>query len=609
MKKVLAIVLASVMLVSCIFAFSGCKRGDSQNMDIVLITDGATITDKGYNQSAWNGVKEYAEENDMTYRYYQPNLDDLGNLTVEEIGKYIELAVKDGAKYIVLPGEDFAVAAYEIAPTYSDVNFVLVDAVPHSKSDTALRMQQNVMCISFDNLQAGFLAGATAVIDGYTKLGYFGSVTSAKSGDYGAGFVQGSAIAADELQKPVILDYADYDSALLDYDYTINLKAEYVEIPTDSNVDYFTVNVVNGLGSGTYSDGENVTITANAPEQGKKFSHWEVKSDTDGVKDSKVNISSKKEASMNLLVEKCDCTITAVYEDCDTVAVNVEYTKNYEKQKEVYNTPVDSTAWITAPPAEAGMVFDHWECADEQAVEDANSKSTNVKVGKEDVNVTPVYVPSNTPTFTLNVENGTGSGAYLAGDYISVVADAPKEGYMFSKWVNSDNQCLSTGISMENEYSYTTGFEMVDRYASIVENMIDNGTQIVFGGGNNRSDSIETAIKEFDYPVYYFGAGIDESSKKNCNASVVNDYGKAVKLALESYKPASIMKADCSNGCIYVTGKSIDSESEQYNEEYAQLYNALASNAVKLINVQSGGDVRLSFNSKCLSLNYWIVEK
>ena len=42
--------------------------------------------------------------------------------------------------------------------------------------------------------------------------------------------------------------------------------------------------------------------------EGKVFDKWVVKSDTEGVKDSKVNISSDKKSSMNLLVEKCDCT-------------------------------------------------------------------------------------------------------------------------------------------------------------------------------------------------------------------------------------------------------------------------------------------------------------
>lgn len=608
MKKLISIILAVVMVMSCVFAFAGCKRNEAEKMDIVLITDGATVTDHGYNESAWNGVKSFAEENNMTCRYYQPSLDD-GKLTVETISKYVELAVNDGAKFVVMPTESFAVSAYEIAPTYKDVNFILVDAVPHSESDRAIRLQQNVMCVSFDALQAGFLAGYTSVLDGNTKLGYFGSVMSETSGNYGAGFVQGAALASDQFAIPTVMEYADFDSPILDYDYSFTITAEYEQIPTDDGVDYYTIKVENGLGSGTYAEGENVTITANKPEAGKKFSHWETKSNTEGVRDNKVNISSKKKDSMNLLVEKCDATITAVYEDCETVAVNVNYTKEFENQTDVYNVPINSSAWITAPAAEAGLVFDHWECADSEAIADVNSKSTSIKVEKADIDVMPVYVASKTPTFNIRVENGTGSGSYLSGDYVSVVADAPQEGYMFKKWTNVDNQGLASGIKMENEYDYVTSFDMVDRYSSIIEAMFDDGVQVVFGGGNALSDSIFTATKTFDYQVSAFGYGIDESKKGNCVASVVNDYGNAIKLCLADFKGGSILKADCSNDCIYVTGKSINSEDESYNEDYAKIYAMLGDNTLAPINVQSGGDVRLAFSSNCMTLNYWIVEQ
>lgn len=615
MKKLFAAVLAFVMVITCLPAFAGCSKKDS-TYDLVLITDGDTITDGGYNQSAWDGVKAFGDENNMTYRYYQPNADESGTLSLDTIEKYIDLAVNGGAEYIVLPGEDFAVAAYEYAPTYSDVNFILVGAYPHSQDDTSARFQSNVMCVTFNYLQAGFLAGYTSVADGYTKLGYLGSVDSVSSGDYGAGYVQGAAYAADEKGIPVVLDYADYDSAILDYDYSFKIKPVYQKVE-DAKEDTFKVTVVDGIGSGVYTDGENVTITANPAPEGKVFDHWEVKSDTEGVKDKKVNISSKKKSSMNLLVGDCDCTITAVWADAKTVPVSITEADGATVHETLY--PEENTSiWITAPAAEVGMVFDHWEADDESVFEDAGSAGTNVSVSDQGVTAVPVYVPSENPTFMVTVENGTGSGSYVAGEQISVVADAPEDGYMFYKWENVDSQGLATGIAMENEYCYTTTFEMVDRYASIVEKMYDDGAQVVFGGGNPLSDSIFTATWTFDYQVYAFGSGIDESSKGNCLASVVTDYGAAIKLALADYKGGTILMGSCENQCIYVTGKSMvptytdddgnEQEDKNYNEGYANVYNALADGSIKTTNVQSGADVRLSYKSKCLTLNYWIRE-
>ena len=119
---------------------------------------------------------------------------------------------------------------YELATMYPELNFVLLDAVPHSAGDKSARLLPNVMSASFDDLQSGYLAGFSAVLQGSTKLGYLGSVQNDHSSNYGAGFVQGAAAAADTLGVPVQLDYADYDSPLLDYDYSVTLTPVYKPI-------------------------------------------------------------------------------------------------------------------------------------------------------------------------------------------------------------------------------------------------------------------------------------------------------------------------------------------------------------------------------------------
>lgn len=625
MKKIVSIFMSCVLVVCCILSFAGCSKKDTDKYALVLITDGASISDKSYNQSAWDGIKEYAENNKLTYRYYQPNLEEDGTLKVETIANYIDLAAKNGAEYIVLPGDKFAVAAYEYAPTYKDIKFILVDAFPHSQDNNSVRQQSNVMSISFDELQAGFLAGYSSVIDGYTKLGYLGTVNSQKSGGYGAGYAQGAAYAADQKGIPVSLEYANYDAADLNYNYSISIKPVYQKI-SEQKEKTFKVNIVDGIGSGVYTDGENVSVSAIPAPEGKAFDHWEVKSDTQGVKDKKVNISSKKESTMNLLVGDCDCTITAIWKDSDTVPVSVAKDSSKSSIAETINAQKNSKIWVSAPPAGPGLVFDHWEDAGEGVIEDVNASSTNVNVADRAITLVPVYVKSDAPTFNVTVENGTGTGSYVAGDKVNIVADPPADGYMFYKWENIDPQGLSTGIAMENEYCYTTNFEMVDRFASVAERMYDGGTQVVFAGGNPKSDSVFTATKNFDFKTFAFGSGTDEGAKEHCLASVVNNYGAAIKLALDNFKGASIFKADASNDCIYITGKNFEKYkldedgnaqkdkdgkeivNDDYNQDYVDTYNALKENKIKLNPVQSGGDVRKAVHSKCLTINYWINE-
>lgn len=599
MKKYISILLCVVLAMSCLFGFSGCAK-KADKYQLVMITDGATISDGAYNQSAWGGVQSFADENDMACRYYQPNTEEDGSISADTVKKYIDLSVKNGAECIVLPGEKFSVAINDLAPEYQDVKFVLVDAVPHIDGDPTARTISNVMTIDFDSLQAGFLAGYTSVSFGNTKLGYFGSVSDPKSAQYGAGFVQGAVFAADKSATPVILDYANYDAEDLNYDYSFTIRPIYKPIK-ESKEKTFKVNVVNGVGTGVYTDGENVTITANAPEVGKVFDHWECHSDSEGVRDSKVNISSKSKSSMNLLVGDCDCTIAAVYKDVMTVAVTVNKTTDSMtgngEAVEKYNVEANTTTEIVAPAADSGMVFDHWDC-EEGVIEDVNNKWGKVTVGEKPVEITAVYTPSKTPTFDVTVENGTGSGSYCAGDYVQIVADAPQDGYMFYKWENIDNQELSTGIAMENEFCYITSFDMVDRFASVPETMFDAGTQVIFAGGNSQDGSVFNATKNYDYPVYAFGAGFDQNSWGNCLASVVNDYGAAIKLALKDFKGGTNLTGNCANECIYTTNIPED------NKDYPAVYKALASG--KLTVQSPTGDVRTVANSKCLTLNYWV---
>lgn len=597
MKKLLSVFLVLVLAVCGSIALVGCSKNNGKNFELVFITDGGTVSDGAYNQNAWNGVTEYAGTAGMNCRYYQPSLDENGDISTQEVEKYVKLAKDGKAQYIVMQGEKMATAVSELAPVYSDVNFLLVDA----KLDAP---QENVMTITFDNMQAGFLAGYTSVVKGNNKIGYVGSVSDESSADYGAGFVQGAAYAADELGTPVICDYANYDAQDLNYDYSFTIRPVYQKVE-DCKEQTFKVNVVNGIGSGVYTEGENVTVTANPAPEGKAFDHWEVKSDTEGVKDKKVNISSDKKSTMNLLVGDCDCTITAVWKDVKTVKIAVG-------DKDTYNVEENSTTWISAPPAESSMVFDHWECDDKNAVEDVNASSTNVTVTDKDITLTPVYVRSEAPTFDVVVENGTGSGSYINGDYVQVVADAPQDGYMFYKWENVDNQGLSTGIAMKNEYCYITDFEMIDRYSSIAEKMYDDGVQVVFVGGNSQADSIFTATWKISHQVYAFGYGYDQSDMGNCLSSVVNDYRVAIVNALSDYKGATEYVGNCANGCLYVVGMSTvelykdsegnDVKDENYNEGYAKVYNSLVDGSIVPTNI----DLRTFNSSKCLTLDYWV---
>lgn len=611
MKKIISVCM-SLVLVVCIFA--GCAKQEDLTCDIVLITNGTAVNDDGYNQSAWEGITAFAEENAMTCHYYQPVLDN-GEITPEIVEKYVSLSAENGAEFIVFPGEEFAVSAYEIASSYPDVNFILLDAIPHSADDMTNRFVSNVMSVSFDALQSGFLAGFLSVENGNTKLGYFGEYSGKDSANYGAGFVQGAAYAADSLGIPVTVDWAEYDSPLRDYNFDFTVTACYEKI-SDQTEKTFNVKVVDGLGSGTYKEGTNVTIKANPAPEGKVFDKWEVKSDTDGVKDKKVNVSSPKKSSMNLIVEKCDCTITATYKDIEGTNYYVDVlSADGSEVVSTYNVGENGECTVTAPVADKYMVFDHWETNSSADIEDTESAVTNVKNINEDTKLTPVYAVSEIPTFYVNVVTGEGgngmsegSGSYLAGDSVTVVSAPPQDGYMFSHWENADAYGHSTGIAMDNEYNYSAGFEMVDRYSAICDSMFNHGVTAVFTGGNDRADSAFTAKSNYDYPLNIIAAG---SKNKDAYTTIVKNYGEAVKNCLADFTGGSLIPANCSNDGICTT---FVSDNEDIKAKYDEVYKMLGDGKIVLSPIQNGAgyDFCKLFNkekpSKCLTLNGWFLE-
>lgn len=612
MKKIVSVLMCLVLMCSI---FVGCAKREDYKSDIVLITDGGTINDDGYNQSAWEGISSFADENNMVCTYYQPILED-DKLTSEIVEKYISLSAENGAKYVVLPGKDFAVSAYELAGSYPDINFVLLDAMPHSADDNTVNFIGNVMSVSFDTLQSGFLAGYLAVLCENTDLGFFGEAKSSESAGYGVGFVQGAGYAADSMGIPVTLSWADYDSPLLNYSYDFTITACYDRIE-DIDEEVFKVNVVNGIGTGTYTEGSNVTITADPAPAGKVFDHWEVKSDTEGVKDKKVNISSKSKSSMNLLVEKCDCTIEAVYKDIEgdykTVTVMEADGKTVNAS---YNAMVGDGVSVKAPAAQEGLVFDKWETTANLGDTDLSCAEIWVPVDSSDVKLIPTYTAPENPSFNVTVVTGeggngesSGSGSYQCGDIVELAAAVPADGYMFSHWENADAYGSGTGISMENEYYWNTTFEMVDRYAAVCETMFDKGADVIFDGGNS-SQSAYTAKWNFDYPLNVISAG---EKNKDAYSTITKNYGEAVKLALSDFAGGGIISADCSNGGISATFVSDDEEKQ---DQFDTVYKALADGKIKIstLGVQGGAgyDYCEGFVKKppykCLTLDPWFIQ-
>ena len=170
---------------------SGSSDG---GFELALVTDLGTIDDQSFNQGAWEVMTKSAEENGISYKYYQPQ-----EGTTDSYLETIGLAVEGGAKLIVCPGFLFEEPVYLAQDQYTDVKFILLDGEPHSGDYSEYRTNENVMPILFQEDQAGFLAGYAAVKDGYTKLGFMGGMAVPAVIRFGYGFIEGAEAAATEL--------------------------------------------------------------------------------------------------------------------------------------------------------------------------------------------------------------------------------------------------------------------------------------------------------------------------------------------------------------------------------------------------------------------------
>ena len=226
MKKLLALLLCLAM----VFTFAACGGGSSEGeggsepaavsfddiddncesadgtYQIAMVTDVGQLKDGSFNQFTWNGVKMYAYENGKSYKYYQPANGSAA--TDDDRIKAMTDACEAGAEVIVTPGFLQATALEAVCPKYPEVQFIFIDGWDMGAP--------NLLGVSYQEEQAGYLAGYAAVMEGYTKLGFSGGGGGSNPAciRYGYGYAQGANAAAEAQGVDVEMRYSwEYGSS------------------------------------------------------------------------------------------------------------------------------------------------------------------------------------------------------------------------------------------------------------------------------------------------------------------------------------------------------------------------------------------------------------
>ena len=96
--------------------------------EVAFVTDVGQLKDKSFNQGTYDGVKLYAANNNLSYKYYQPA--NGSEATDDDRFAAMKAAVDNGAKVVVCAGYLQEAALRMAAKQFTDVSFVFIDGYP-----------------------------------------------------------------------------------------------------------------------------------------------------------------------------------------------------------------------------------------------------------------------------------------------------------------------------------------------------------------------------------------------------------------------------------------------------------------------------------------------
>ena len=199
MKKLLII----ITLITISFGLVGCNKKETYK--IAMITDSGSIDDESFNQGTWEGIKEYADQAEISYKYYKST-----ESSTEAYLDSIDLAVEGGAEVIVTPGFLFENSIFIAQDKYPEIIFILIDGTPHSADYSEFKLGDNTLSIMFKEEEAGFLVGYAAVMDGFENFGFVGGIAVPSVVRFGIGYLSGVYFGASELNKDITFNDEHY---------------------------------------------------------------------------------------------------------------------------------------------------------------------------------------------------------------------------------------------------------------------------------------------------------------------------------------------------------------------------------------------------------------
>jgi len=274
-------------------------------------------------------------------------------------------------------------------------------------------------------------------------------------------------------------------------DSNITIAAEFNALPS------YTLTVSNGIPvTGEYLEGEEITIDADDSPAGMAFEAW-----TGEV----ANINNVNDSITTLIMPASPVSVTATYSslpiDTFLLTVNSGTGGGYYQASEVVT--------IEADAAPAGQQFSGWTGA---TVDNASNATTTLTMPASPIAVTATYVA----TYTLNVENGSGSGNYVQGVEVTIIADDPATGKVFNGWTGANvtdaSNDTTTLIMPAGNVMVTAEYTDVpeELYELIVVDGSGSGT---YAGGSSVIIQASEAPEGKEFNAWQGAVVVDSSNK------------------------------------------------------------------------------------------------
>ena len=242
MKKILSLLLVLTLALSLVACGGNAAQSEGGEYKVAMVTDYGDITDQSFNQTTWEAVVKFGEDNNVETKYYKPTSNDTAGRVAS-----VELAIAEGHNVIVMPGFAFAGTIAEVQDIYPDVKFIALDVSEYDIHDcfynhdenggwTTLidennpaHISENVYTAVYQEELSGYMAGYAVVKLGYTKLGFLGGMEVPAVQRFGYGYVQGVDAAAKELGITVDMKYAYGNQFFGDADITAVMDTWYAD--------------------------------------------------------------------------------------------------------------------------------------------------------------------------------------------------------------------------------------------------------------------------------------------------------------------------------------------------------------------------------------------